>query len=200
MTHYVHQLDIVHLKAIETNLSKSQNPGWAWVPRSPCLWAPARSLWLCVRQDVEVQLGEPGCSIKTARLGYKAELLVNEINVYASTDTPNLKQGLKNFADEFAKLQDYRQADIERLEAKVVEHLKAYGTIVKMKRDDLKVTLTARNQEAFQQLTQKEYVRETHLTDMLFHRQKLNYKELQGMLPEQLVIWRKLLTILKSRK
>lgn len=49
---------------------------------------------------------------KTARLRDKADLLVNEINVYASTETPNLKQGLKNFADEFAKLQDYRQAEV----------------------------------------------------------------------------------------
>ena len=77
---------------------------------------------------------------KTARLQDKADLLANEINVYASTKTPHLKQGLKNFADEFAKLQDYRQAAVERLEAKVAEPLKAYGTIVKMKRDDLKAT------------------------------------------------------------
>ena len=136
---------------------------------------------------------------KTARLRDKADLLANEINVYASTETSHLKQGLKNFADEFAKLQDYRQAEAEKLEAKVVEPLKAYGTIVKMKRDDLKATLTTRNREA-KQLTQKAHVREIHLIDMLFHRQKLNYKELQWMLPEQLVIWRKLLTILKSRK
>nr|KAF6426305.1 hypothetical protein HJG59_004959 [Molossus molossus] len=89
--------------------------------------------------NVEKHFGEL-CQIfaayvrKTARLRDKADLLVNEINVYASTETPNLKQGLKNFADEFAKLQDYRQAQVERLEAKVVEPLKAYGTIVKMKR------------------------------------------------------------------
>ncbi|XP_069847156.1 CBY1-interacting BAR domain-containing protein 1 isoform X1 [Dipodomys merriami] len=89
--------------------------------------------------NVEKHFGEL-CQIfaayvrKTARLRDKADLLVNEINVYASTETPNLKQGLKNFADEFAKLQDYRQAEVERLEAKVVEPLKAYGTIVKMKR------------------------------------------------------------------
>ncbi|XP_025778326.1 protein FAM92A [Puma concolor] len=101
---------------------------------------------------------------KTARLRDKADLLVNEINVYASTETPNLKQGLKNFAEEFAKLQDYRQAEVERLEAKVVEPLKAYGTIVKMKRDDLKATLTARNREA-KQLTQLERTRQRNPSD-----------------------------------
>lgn len=42
----------------------------------------------------------------------KADLLVNEINVYACTETSNLKQGLKNFAIEFAKLQDNRQAEV----------------------------------------------------------------------------------------
>ncbi|XP_036119690.1 protein FAM92A isoform X1 [Molossus molossus] len=128
--------------------------------------------------NVEKHFGEL-CQIfaayvrKTARLRDKADLLVNEINVYASTETPNLKQGLKNFADEFAKLQDYRQAQevlmnneqkVERLEAKVVEPLKAYGTIVKMKRDDLKATLTARNREA-KQLTQLEKTRQRNPSD-----------------------------------
>ncbi|XP_057592340.1 CBY1-interacting BAR domain-containing protein 1 isoform X2 [Hippopotamus amphibius kiboko] len=119
--------------------------------------------------NVEKHFGEL-CQIfaayvrKTARLRDKADLLVNEINVYASTETPNLKQGLKNFADEFAKLQDYRQAEVERLEAKVVEPLKAYGTIVKMKRDDLKATLTARNREA-KQLTQLERTRQRNPSD-----------------------------------
>uniref|UniRef100_A0A2K6P9B5 CBY1 interacting BAR domain containing 1 n=1 Tax=Rhinopithecus roxellana TaxID=61622 RepID=A0A2K6P9B5_RHIRO len=110
--------------------------------------------------NVEKHFGEL-CQIfaayvrKTARLRDKADLLVNEINAYAATETPHLKLGLMNFADEFAKLQDYRQAEVERLEAKVVEPLKAYGTIVKMKRDDLKATFTARNREA-KQLTQLE--------------------------------------------
>lgn len=67
--------------------------------------------------NVEKHFGEL-CQIfaayvrKTARLRDKADLLVNEINMYASTETPNLKQGLKDFADEFAKLQDYRQAEV----------------------------------------------------------------------------------------
>ncbi|KAB0400077.1 hypothetical protein E2I00_005097 [Balaenoptera physalus] len=119
--------------------------------------------------NVEKHFGEL-CQIfaayvrKTARLRDKADLLVNEINVYASTETPKLKQGLKTFADEFSKLQDYRQAEVERLEAKVVEPLKAYGTIVKMKRDDLKATLTARNREA-KQLTQLERTRQRNPSD-----------------------------------
>ena len=76
---------------------------------------------------------------KTAGLWHKAELLVNDINVYVSTETPNLKRVLKNFADEFARLQDYWQAEVERCEVKVlVEPLKAYGTIVKIKLDDSK--------------------------------------------------------------
>ncbi|KAI5255513.1 Protein Fam92A [Manis pentadactyla] len=82
-----------------------------------------------------------------------------------------------------ARLRDKADLLIERLEAKVAEPLKAYGAIVKMKRDDLKATLTSRNGEA-KQLTQKEHVSETHLIT-LFHRQKPNYRELQWMLPEQ---------------
>lgn len=57
---------------------------------------------------------------KTARPRDEAGLLMNKINSYATTETPHLKLGLMNFADEFAKLQDYWQAEVERLEAKVV--------------------------------------------------------------------------------
>ncbi|MEE6463574.1 hypothetical protein FKM82_005958 [Ascaphus truei] len=101
---------------------------------------------------------------KTARLRDKADLLVREVNAYADTETPNLKHGLKNFADELAKLQDYRQAEVERLEAKVVEPLKSYGAIIKLKREDLKVTLSARNREA-KQMTQLEKTRQRNPSD-----------------------------------
>ncbi|XP_062987022.1 CBY1-interacting BAR domain-containing protein 1 [Elgaria multicarinata webbii] len=119
--------------------------------------------------NVEKHFGEL-CQIfaayvrKTARLRDKADLLVNEIHAYAATETPNLRLGLKNFADEFSKLQDYRQAEVERLEAKVVEPLKCYGTIIKLKREDLKITLTAKNREA-KQLSQLERTRQRNPSD-----------------------------------
>ncbi|NXE66289.1 FA92A protein, partial [Calcarius ornatus] len=120
--------------------------------------------------NVEKHFGElcqifAGYVRKTARLRDKADLLVNEIYAYAATETPNLKVGLKNFADEFSRLQDYRQAEVDRLEAKVVEPLKCYGTIVKLKRDDLRATLTAKSREA-KQLSQLEKTRQRNPSDL----------------------------------
>ncbi|XP_029447542.1 protein FAM92A isoform X2 [Rhinatrema bivittatum] len=140
--------------------------------RSPCV-TTCRDIQTRQIQDaitnVEKHFGEM-CQIfaayvrKTARLRDKADLLVREINLFADTETPNMKYGLKSFAEELAKLQDYRQAEVERLEAKVVEPLKSYGAIIKLKREDLKVTLSARNREA-KQMTQLEKTRQRNPSD-----------------------------------
>ncbi|XP_032391859.1 CBY1-interacting BAR domain-containing protein 1 isoform X2 [Etheostoma spectabile] len=71
---------------------------------------------------------------KTARLRDKSDVLVREIGIYADTETPHLKRGMKQFAEHLAKIQDYRQAEVDRLEAKVIEPLKSYGAVVKRKR------------------------------------------------------------------
>uniref|UniRef100_A0A8C2CHK8 Family with sequence similarity 92 member A1 n=1 Tax=Cyprinus carpio TaxID=7962 RepID=A0A8C2CHK8_CYPCA len=108
---------------------------------------------------------------KTARLRDKADLLVKEVSLYADTETPNLKLGLKNFADQLAQIQDYRQAEVERLEVKVIEPLKAYGNIVKTKREDMKQTQTARNREA-KQMQQLERMRQRNPSDRQIISQK----------------------------
>lgn len=123
---------------------------------------------------------------------------MTEISVCASIAFPNLKQGPEK-CGEFAKLQDYGQAEIERFEEDGVDPLKAYGAVVKTKGDDLKATLTARSRET-KQLTREENVSEILMFDILFRMWKPNCRELQWMLPEQLVFWRKILTILKSGK
>lgn len=69
--------------------------------------------------NVEKHFGEmcqmfAGYVRKTARLRDKADLLVKEIGVYADLETPNLKRGMKEFADHLAKVEDYRQAEVKR--------------------------------------------------------------------------------------
>ncbi|KAK2859296.1 hypothetical protein Q5P01_003916 [Channa striata] len=75
---------------------------------------------------------------KTAKLRDKADLLVAQLFDFSRTEDPELQVGLKNLAEDLAMVQDYRQAQVERLESKVVAPLKAYGDIVKNKRADLK--------------------------------------------------------------
>uniref|UniRef100_A0A8C7X8E7 CBY1 interacting BAR domain containing 1 n=1 Tax=Oryzias sinensis TaxID=183150 RepID=A0A8C7X8E7_9TELE len=88
---------------------------------------------------------------KTARLRDKGDLLVQQIAVHADTETPDLKRGMKEFADHLAKIQDYRHAQVKRLEAKVVEPLKTYGAVVIRKREDVKMTQSAIDKEAKQE-------------------------------------------------
>ncbi|XP_054620513.1 CBY1-interacting BAR domain-containing protein 1 [Dunckerocampus dactyliophorus] len=114
--------------------------------------------------NVEKHFGEM-CQVfaaygrKAARLRDKADLLVREIGAYADTETPSLKSGLKLFADHLAKIQDYRQAEVERLEARVIEPLKGYGAVVRRKREDVKATQSARTRES-KQLDQLERTRQ----------------------------------------
>ncbi|XP_051826821.1 CBY1-interacting BAR domain-containing protein 1 isoform X1 [Antechinus flavipes] len=133
--------------------------------------------------NVEKHFGElcqvfAGYVRKKARLRDKADLLVNEINAYASTETPNLKHGLKNFAEEFAKLQDYRQAEVERLEAKVVEPLKTYGTIVKMKRAETEL----------QRATMDATRTSRHLEETIDNFEKQKIKDIKNIFSEFITI------------
>ncbi|XP_057683190.1 CBY1-interacting BAR domain-containing protein 1 [Corythoichthys intestinalis] len=85
---------------------------------------------------------------KTAKLRDEADALVREIADYADTETPGLKKSVKCYAEHLAKIQDYRQAQVERLEAKVIEPLKGYGALVRRKREDVKVACGARKHES----------------------------------------------------
>ncbi|XP_061738250.1 CBY1-interacting BAR domain-containing protein 1 [Nerophis ophidion] len=100
----------------------------------------------------------------SARLRDKADLLVRELGEYSDTETPSLKTGLKHFASHLAKIQDYRQAQVERLDAKVIEPLKGYGAVVKRKRDDVKQTQSARTHES-KKMDQLERTRQKNPSD-----------------------------------
>ncbi|XP_052007875.1 CBY1-interacting BAR domain-containing protein 2-like [Xyrauchen texanus] len=84
---------------------------------------------------------------KTAKLRDKADMLARQLHDYASTEDPELSNCIKNFSEDLAMVQDYRQAEVERLETRVVAPLKAYGDIVKTKHADLKRFNSDRNKE-----------------------------------------------------
>ncbi|KAK5608209.1 hypothetical protein CRENBAI_002411 [Crenichthys baileyi] len=96
-----------------------------------------------ILKNSEKNLGEI-CTIlasytrKTAKLRDKADLLVATLFDFSHTEDPEFQIGLKNLAEDLAMVQDYRHAQVERLETTVVTPLKAYGYIVKNKRAELK--------------------------------------------------------------
>ncbi|KAF3817590.1 hypothetical protein GH733_012877 [Mirounga leonina] len=71
---------------------------------------------------------------RTARLRDKADQLVKQLTDFANTENPELRATVRSFAEDLAKVQDYRQAEVERLETKVVSPLKLYGAHIKQTR------------------------------------------------------------------
>ncbi|KAM9826832.1 CBY1-interacting BAR domain-containing protein 2-like [Neosynchiropus ocellatus] len=94
-------------------------------------------------KHTEKHLGEL-CSLlasytrKTAKLRDKGDQLVARIFDFAKQEDPELQVGLRNLAEDLAMVQDYRQAEVERLESRVVAPLKTYGDIVRNKKAELK--------------------------------------------------------------
>ncbi|KAI5086038.1 protein FAM92A isoform X1, partial [Silurus meridionalis] len=51
---------------------------------------------------------------KTAKLRDKADSLVQQLHDYANNEGPELRICLKNFAEDLAMVQDYRQAEVRK--------------------------------------------------------------------------------------
>ncbi|KAM8947564.1 CBY1-interacting BAR domain-containing protein 2 [Pelodytes ibericus] len=84
---------------------------------------------------------------KTAKLRDKSDVLVKQLIDFANTENPEMRTALKNMAEEMAKVQDYRHAQVERLETKVVDPLKRYGSVIKETRTEIKKFNSVRNKE-----------------------------------------------------
>ncbi|XP_063168898.1 CBY1-interacting BAR domain-containing protein 2 [Candoia aspera] len=101
---------------------------------------------------------------KTAKLRDKSDVLVKQLMDYGNTENPELRTSVKNFAEELARVQDYRQAEVERLEKKVIEPLKVYGVLIKQARAELKKFKSARKNE-IKQLERLEKIRQKPPSD-----------------------------------
>uniref|UniRef100_A0A8C9I8D4 Family with sequence similarity 92 member B n=1 Tax=Piliocolobus tephrosceles TaxID=591936 RepID=A0A8C9I8D4_9PRIM len=96
---------------------------------------------------------------KTARLRDKADQLVKQLIDFANSENPELRATMRGFAEDLAKVQDYRQAQVERLETKVVNPLKLYGAQIKQTRAEIKKFKRVQNHE-IKQLEKLEKLRQ----------------------------------------
>ncbi|XP_058384622.1 CBY1-interacting BAR domain-containing protein 2 [Diceros bicornis minor] len=101
---------------------------------------------------------------KTARLRDKADQLVTRLLDFANTENAEMRATLRNFAEDLAKVQDYRQAEVERLETKVVNPLKLYGVQIKQTRAEIKKFKRVRDNE-IKQLEKLEKLRQKSPSD-----------------------------------
>ncbi|XP_032140488.1 protein FAM92B [Sapajus apella] len=101
---------------------------------------------------------------KTARLRDEADQLVKQLIDFANSENPELRATMRDFAEDLAKVQDYRQAQVERLEAKVVNPLKLYGARIKWTRAEIKKFKHVRNHE-IKQLKNLEKLRQKSPSD-----------------------------------
>lgn len=79
-----------------------------------------------------------GYTRATARLRDEADRLVRRLLDAAGAEGPGLRAALQAFARDLATVQDYRQAEVERLETKVVTPLKLYGAHIKQTKAEIK--------------------------------------------------------------
>ncbi|XP_060580436.1 CBY1-interacting BAR domain-containing protein 1-A-like isoform X2 [Ruditapes philippinarum] len=86
---------------------------------------------------------------KTARLRDKGDQISKDLISYVDGETlnPSAKQHFSDFAHDLSTIQDYRNAQVTRLESKVQQPLSNYGLKCKHTKADLKAAFAARDKE-----------------------------------------------------
>ncbi|KAK3086450.1 hypothetical protein FSP39_018586 [Pinctada imbricata] len=86
---------------------------------------------------------------KTARLRDKGDILAKQLNEFTKEEdiSHSLRAGLQGCSQNLAAVQDYREAQIKRMEAKVVRPLMDYGNICKQLKTDVKNEMNAVKKE-----------------------------------------------------
>ncbi|XP_065914456.1 CBY1-interacting BAR domain-containing protein 1-like [Dysidea avara] len=90
---------------------------------------------------------------KTARLRDKGDVLAKGINEFADEEHSPVGQKLKAIGECFAALEDFRQAKIDRMEAKVLRPLNDYDTVCRKAKEELQISHGAREKELNKQRT-----------------------------------------------
>ncbi|XP_075992625.1 CBY1 interacting BAR domain containing protein Fam92 isoform X1 [Anticarsia gemmatalis] len=111
---------------------------------------------------------------KTARLRDMGDELVKVLKDYSNNELVNksLSTGLENLSTTLTAIEEYRNCEVQRLEAKVIGELCQYETICKHAREELKHTMNVREKElARKKVLDKARERQP------FNRQQVTYAE-----------------------
>ncbi|XP_046368669.2 CBY1-interacting BAR domain-containing protein 1-like [Haliotis cracherodii] len=86
---------------------------------------------------------------KSAHVRDKGDQMAKDLVNYAEYETMSLtlKKGFTHFAENLSTIQDYREAQVSRLESKVVAPLSNYGLMCKQTKNELKAAFSARDKE-----------------------------------------------------
>ncbi|XP_059173918.1 CBY1-interacting BAR domain-containing protein 1-A-like [Physella acuta] len=82
---------------------------------------------------------------KTARLRDKGDLMAKELMQFSEFEkwNPTLSIGMSKFAESLSAVQDYREAEVKRLEGKIITPLMNYGLLCKQTKNDIKSSFAA---------------------------------------------------------
>ncbi|XP_063358286.1 CBY1-interacting BAR domain-containing protein 1-A [Cydia amplana] len=111
---------------------------------------------------------------RTARLRDQGDELAKVLKEYANNEIVNksLSAGLENLSITLTAIEEYRNCEVQRLEAKVIGELCQYEAICKHAREELKHTMNVREKE----LARKKVLDKTRERQP-FNRQQVTYAE-----------------------
>ncbi|XP_026328621.1 protein FAM92A [Hyposmocoma kahamanoa] len=111
---------------------------------------------------------------KTARLRDMGDEVAKTLKDYANNEIVNksLSSGLENLSITLTAIEEYRNCEVQRLEAKVIGELCQYETICKHAREELKHTMNVREKE----IARKKVLDKTRERQP-FNRQQVTYAE-----------------------
>ncbi|XP_073942106.1 CBY1 interacting BAR domain containing protein Fam92 isoform X2 [Choristoneura fumiferana] len=111
---------------------------------------------------------------KTARLRDQGDELAKVLKDYANNEIVNksLSAGLENLSITLTAVEEYRNCEVQRLEAKVIGELSQYEAICKHAREEVKHTMNVREKE----LARKKVLDKTRERQP-FNRQQVTYAE-----------------------
>lgn len=138
-------------------------------------------------------------AVGTAKLRDKGDELSKTITAYAEEESPSMKQGLMTLSECLSAIQDQRDAEVSRMEGKLVQGFSVYDTKCKQARNDVRVSssLCTREVKSFESL-EKAQMKSTDRTRIA--RAQAEFQKASGEANRSLRVLREQMNEFESQK